>query len=83
MIYQAHAHPGADVLVPRGGFEFNFRPRHYLSESSANKTSANVEIFVSMSMCCVPDLSQWDSEPETGAFVSCNDISNPGHAARN
>lgn len=58
-------------------------PRHYLSESSANKTSANVEIFVSMSMCCVPDLSQWDSEPETGAFVSCNDISNPGHAARN
>ena len=26
MICQAHAHPGADVLVPRGGFVFNFRP---------------------------------------------------------
>ena len=29
----------------------------YLNPLSANKTSANAEIFVSMSMCCGPDLS--------------------------
>ena len=29
----------------------------YLDPLSAKQSSANVEIFVSMSMCCVPDLS--------------------------